>query len=115
MRHDYSAEEDRIIMESRHYMSAAKIARQLGLTRNMVIGRINTLTGRRERYEETRLPRQRKGDGGRARIATSWARKACRAPFEADDSCPDFAHDHDHVGAVLAAGGYPVLQLRGFS
>jgi hypothetical protein len=89
----------------------AVIGARFGLTKNAVQGRIyrRTLsvpsaarTARREGSK--RLPRS-------AYVSRRGHIEPARAPYAPDDSCPDFAWDDVHCGAVTAAGGFPVLDI----
>ena len=100
------AELERLLIEG---LSNAQISRKWNVSRNVVAGGVFRL----RRGGGSGKPRKKPGpEKGRSKPSFGWAAVACTAPFQPDCSVPDFANDDEHVAAVMAAGGYPVLQLR---
>lgn len=89
-------------------VGCAKIGSPYGLTKNAVQGRIyrrllnvpSAVKGSQIERPDRRVPNP----------YTNYRHlEPSRTPFAPDHSCPDFAWDDEHCGAVLGAGGYPVI------
>lgn len=90
-------------------LSLREIALEFGVSRAAVSGIVHRLKPKLPK----RAPRPKRQYTSRNRTDhTNKVSAPIRAPFAGDDSCPDFAWDDDHCTAVLARGGYPVLERR---
>lgn len=87
------------------------IAPLLHKSRSAVVGRYYRITG--HGFPSDRRHRPRKQASG-PKLAHHEMRgvPAAKYPYAPDCSCPDFAWDDDHCGAVMAAGGFPILERR---
>lgn len=86
--------------------SYQQIALELGVPRSAISGivyRIRHPKPKRARKPITR--ENRPGTSAECNIPIKY-------PYAPDSSCPDFAWDDDHCGAVNALGGYPNLYAR---
>lgn len=90
----------------------SRVALKLGKSRGAVLSRYYRLIGHGFPSDyRRRLPSAVPMTGG-ARLERIPEVRPAKYPYAPDCSCPDFAWDDDHCDAVLAAGGFPILERR---
>lgn len=93
-------------------MSVGKMAAHMGVSKSAISGIVFRLGLTPKNYKKPNQKPREEWSKLPARRMLNADIKPSLTPFAPDDTCPDFAWDDDHCAAVLAKGGYPVLQLR---
>jgi hypothetical protein len=89
----------------------AVIAAHFGISRGAMSGIVYRLGLTKTRYVKgPRKAREPQPSGAMHRFRGNIL--PSEAPFAPDGSCPDFAWDEAHCGAVIERGGFPILPAR---